>query len=519
MIFLWRYIVVIGVLVIGLHKDCSAASNAVIDSLKRVIETTNADTIKAKTLTTLAQKLCYSNPDTATLLCNQAIELIGDMANSSPSVSKIISGTYNTLGAVNYVKGNYPQAIIQYEKSMKMYEALNNEKGMAYVYNNIGVIYKLQSDYPKALKWFMKSLKIKEELEDERGMAASYNNVGMIYHEQSDYTSAQDWYSKSLKILVRRNDRKGMSVGYMNMGVIYKKQDDYRKALSWFMKGLAIDKELNDQKSSASTCNNIGILYTELYYKDVSLTWLGDWAVNRANVLDTALWYQNKALNINKELGDEYLKTYSFSSIGSIYKLQGDWMNALKYFERALNQAKKTGALNEESSIHKYMSECYENLEDFGVSLEHFKRHTELNDSIFNEQKSKEIGKLEAKHEFETAEAERQRAEDERKTASAEAERRRNNLQYSGILIFLVLVFAGVFAVGKIAIPVRLAEGLIFFSFLLFFEFTLVLLDPYIEQYSSGAPAIKLGFNAVLAGLIFPLHAFFEGKMKGRLVK
>jgi len=54
---------------------------------------------------------------------------------------------------------------------------------------------------------------------------------------------------------------------------------------------------------------------------------------------------------------------------------------------------------------------------------------------------------------------------------------------------------------------------------LLFFEFTLVMLDPYIEQYSSDAPAIKLGFNAILAGLIFPLHALFENKMKKRIAK
>ena len=71
---------------------------------------------------------------------------------------------------------------------------------------------------------------------------------------------------------------------------------------------------------------------------------------------------------------------------------------------------------------------------------------------------------------------------------------------------------------GRLSIPIRLAEGLIFFTFLLFFEFTLVLLDPFIEMYSSGAPAMKLLFNAVLAALIFPLHSFFEGRIKGRLL-
>jgi len=125
---------------------------------------------------------------------------------------------------------------------------------------------------------------------------------------------------------------------------------------------------------------------------------------------------------------------------------------------------------------------------------------------------------LEAKHEFETAELERKRVEQELAKEAAATESRRDNLQYSGILIFLVLIFAGVFMLGRFSIPIRLAEGMIFFSFLLFFEFTLVLLDPYIEAYSSGAPAIKLGFNAVLAGLIFPLHSIFENKFKRRMI-
>ncbi|MFH1320425.1 MAG: hypothetical protein ABII90_07220 [Bacteroidota bacterium] len=60
---------------------------------------------------------------------------------------------------------------------------------------------------------------------------------------------------------------------------------------------------------------------------------------------------------------------------------------------------------------------------------------------------------------------------------------------------------------------------MIFFTFLLFFEFTLVLSDPYIERFSAGAPAIKLAFNAILAAMIFPLHSFFEGKLKERIMK
>jgi len=197
---------------------------------------------------------------------------------------------------------------------------------------------------------------------------------------------------------------------------------------------------------------------------------------------------------------------------------KGEYNHALTYYQKATMLADSIGALIEESEAHSRLAECYEKMGKHQNALEHYKQYTILKDSIFNEEKSKDLGKLEAKHEFETAEIQRKRTEEEQAKQEAATKSRRDNLQYSGILIFLVLVFAGVFALGRFSIPIRLAEGLIFFAFLLFFEFTLVMLDPYIEQYSSGAPAIKLGFNAVLAGLIFPLHSLFEAKLKGRLV-
>ncbi|MFH1321845.1 MAG: hypothetical protein ABII90_14490, partial [Bacteroidota bacterium] len=92
-------------------------------------------------------------------------------------------------------------------------------------------------------------------------------------------------------------------------------------------------------------------------------------------------------------------------------------------------------------------------------------------------------------------------------------------LQYSVILIALLILSGGVISLGFINVSERMAEGIIFFSFLIFFEFLLVLADPYIENWSGGAPGFKLLFNAVIAAMIFPAHAFFEAKLKGRIVK
>ena len=68
--------------------------------------------------------------------------------------------------------------------------------------------------------------------------------------------------------------------------------------------------------------------------------------------------------------------------------------------------------------------------------------------------------------------------------------------------------------VGKFVASDKTIEAIIFLSFLILFEFLLVLLDPFMDNYTNGLPLISLLFNIGLALLIFPLHAYFETKLK-----
>ena len=113
----------------------------------------------------------------------------------------------------------------------------------------------------------------------------------------------------------------------------------------------------------------------------------------------------------------------------------------------------------------------------------------------------------------------KEQEEKEQSRVLAEETSRRDNLQYSVILLGLLVLGILILGLGKLSLPIRLAEGIIFFSFLILFEFVLVLADPYIDRWSGGAPGIKLLFNAGIAALIFPAHAFFETRLKRRLVK
>ena len=148
-----------------------------------------------------------------------------------------------------------------------------------------------------------------------------------------------------------------------------------------------------------------------------------------------------------------------------------------------------------------------------------YELYIQMRDSIKNEETQKATIRQQTKYEFEKAMLLKEQEENEKRRILNEKLKRRDNLQYSIVLICLLVIGVVVAMLGRLSLPERIAEGIIFFSFLILFEFLLVLADPYIDNWSGGAPGIKLLFNATIAALIFPLHSLFETKLKSRIVK
>ncbi|MFH1319296.1 MAG: tetratricopeptide repeat protein [Bacteroidota bacterium] len=501
-------------LIVGLVFTILTSTGDKIDSLKTVIESADhacpepcrGDTTMVKALNALAGKFITTNPDTALELAEHALELSNTLEYTKGQIT-----SYYNIGYVNYLQSNYDQAITNWKKTLELREQKEDKQGIADSYNNIGIIYKNQSNYPLALDCYFKSLEIFEELDNKQGMADSYNNIGIIYKYQSDYPLALEYYFKSLKIREELGDKRGMAHSYTNIGNLYIAIYEQGLPHSEAYRGDASTDLSPEAKAKGEASAKVDSLAQSQRE--------GKRAPETFALLDTALIYQQKALAIKKELSDEYGTSSSLCGIGSIYSQKGNYVKALNHYQRAALLADSVGALQRASEAHSGLAGCYEKLGNHKLALEHYKQYSTLKDSVFNEEKSKDIGKLEAKHEFEMAEQKRKRQEEEQARLQDEKTGRRNLLQYSGILIFIVAFFITLLFSGRLNIPVRLAEGGVFFTFLLVFEFLLVLSDLYVEQYTGGEPAYKLMINAALAALIFPLHSIAEAKLKQRLFR
>ena len=465
--------------------DLTQSDRTLIDStLKRYHEATH-DTTKLNYLVHIVEE-CWDeaiwpkyNQFMYVMVQNIFSSLQAGQAILPPTLEKkylfFLAEALNNIGYIYKHQGGISEALEYYHRSLKIQEEIGHKEGIATSLNNLGSIYDDQGDILKGLEYYHKSLKIREEIGDKGGIADSFNNIGYIYYSQGEasnealvmvelFNKALQYYLKSLNIYEEIGDKSGISSALNNIGYVYKDQGDIPEALKCFEKSLKIEEEIGWRAGTARSLGNIAQLLVEQ---------------GNPGRFSEAKGYATRSLAIGHEIGSPDHIEQGARVLSRIAKKQGAYQEALEMYELQII----------------------------------------MSDSINNEETQKASIRQQTKYEFEKAQLIKDQQAKEKARVKAEVTSRRDNLQYSVILIAILVLFAGVLSLGFVAVNVRMAEGIIFFSFLILFEFLLVLADPYIENWSGGAPGIKLLFNAGIAALIFPAHAFFESRLKGRLVK
>jgi len=486
--------------------------------------------------------------------------------------------SYHIIGINYHNKGDFENALENYDKSLKIKEELGDKRGMAISYNNIGIVHANKGDYDKALEFYMRALSIREEIGVEhpndvgnkKGMATSYNNIGLFHADKGNYEKALEFYFKSLKIMEELGDKNGMANSYNNIGLIHSNKGDYEKALEFYLKDLKITEELGGKNGMASTYNNIGIIYMnkddyekalEFYLKALKITEeSGDknaiaYTYNNIGVIhankgdyEKALEFYLNSLKIREEIGEKKGIADSYINIGLLYSKEVQIERPLNKFPEARIYLNKGLQLSIEIGIKDFLKDVYEGLSDLDSMLGNYKSayiyhqlHALYKDSLFNEETTKQIADMQTRYEADKKEKENSilrknkeirilegKQKEEQERLFQEKIERRNRLQYSAIVLGLFVLFLGIFLFakryGKFTdgrdTPWRVStiNASLFIAFLIFFEFITVLIDPFIEKFTGGEPMFKLLLNAVLATIIFPIHHYLEKKLSGAFI-
>jgi tetratricopeptide (TPR) repeat protein len=154
--------------------------------------------------------------------------------------------------------------------------------------------------------------------------------------------------------------------------------------------------------------------------------------------------YFMQSLKLDEEEGNQLGLAMNYSNLGQLSLTEKNYADAEKYLKKSLAVDSAMGSLPQIKNAHEGLSEIYFQLGDYKRSLEHYKVFSALKDSIYDEEKNKEITRHEMNYEFEKKEAS-MKADEEKRTALADADKKRQNI--FTLLILLVAIAVAVIAI------------------------------------------------------------------------
>ncbi|MFZ5970814.1 MAG: tetratricopeptide repeat protein [Bacteroidota bacterium] len=389
----WIKLALAGVL-LTFHPLCAQQK---ADSLRQVLATLQKkDTNRVAVLNKLAYELVFTQPAESELLANESIELADRL-----DFHRGVAHGYQVLGIAHDIRGNYQQGIEANQAGLERMQRLDmNNRTIKELYgalsNGLALGYYHQSSYQQALEIFLDALRVAEELNNKVRLANVYNNIGLVYHDLKDFDKALDYYKDAMRVADEAGAQNISGRAANNAGLILREKGDLKEALRYYELSLESKKKLGDDNGISATYQNMSVIYK----------WLND--------LPKALDYVDRAIEIKTKLSDKLGLVQAQDTKADLLMMQKKFGEAQNLIANNQTLVGQMGTREPMLLVYDAYATLYRELGQFDKALEWHVKKTELNDSLFNEAKSKQIAELETKYQVEKKEQEIERLESER---------------------------------------------------------------------------------------------------------
>lgn len=374
------------------------------------------DTNYINIINDLAAEYLYSKTAQTYTYASEAIQLSTKLSYpKGETIATRVLGTYYIL------KGNFTLAESQLQKALSMALKYGLKQVEQKIYNNLGVLYSYTGDYDSALKNYFKSLQFSISAHDSINMALSYGNIAYFYNERGHYYKALDFLFKEQTIR-RAIQQDNEAVLYNTIGLVYKNIKKYDSALYYLNYALILAKSNEDKYVESAILVDEGGTYL---------------ALNELSKANTCFL---KALSLQKSIDDEWGMMGSYAGLCAMANLTKHPVEAIKWAKLGYALALKT---NSKQKIVDFSGILYRNFEAqkrMPEAFQYLKIHKLYADSLFNDAKSKEIGRLEAAHAYDEKENERIKLQKANEQVAHQQELKL--LRNINILIVLAIAFA-----------------------------------------------------------------------------
>jgi class 3 adenylate cyclase/tetratricopeptide (TPR) repeat protein len=256
---------------------------------------------------------------TALSLANTALEQAEKQDNQ-----RVVGDTLRFIGNMT-IRRDRDQALDYFEKSLVVFEAMGDKKGIGFALNSIGNVNWRMEKPKKALNYYEQFKMIAEEIDDKWSISTALNNLALVYNGIGNPDAAIEHLERALLLKEELKDQAGSAKNLVNIGFQYFTKGDFDSALVYHDRGFSIDEALGNRWRIAFDLRLKGFL------------------LNDMGKFSDSLKTFEKALAIEEALGDQNGAMLAMKGIGITYFFLGEYEKALGNLEKSYAIRKELG--------------------------------------------------------------------------------------------------------------------------------------------------------------------------------
>jgi signal transduction histidine kinase len=376
-----KYIILIAVI-----TTCFSSvygQNNKIYQLLTALKEAKSDTAKASIYLQLSQT--YFPDDLDKVISNSKLVLLTSEKNELYIQS---IDAYDLL-IKSYLKKYEIKTANEYLNKAKL---INSEKltsiQKAQLLGNEGKIKLALNDFDKAQEALLAQLKIYESLNDSRGLADVNLDLGNLYYSLSDINLSIGYYEKALGYFNSNNNVNGKITCLNSIGKAYLQIKDFKKSLQYCTDAQYLVQAINDKNLLSEINMNIGIAQ-----------------LNLGNSNEAKNYFES-SLKYGEEINNYWMISAASNNISKIYLKNKDYVMSEDYLKQAYNAANVNGDKVLLKEIYHSYYQLYEQKGNIALSFTYLKKLNDLNESLSSEEKMKNLATGQLKFEAEKKEIE-----------------------------------------------------------------------------------------------------------------
>jgi len=321
-----------------------------------------------------------------------------------------------------YSSQNYDKARIVGYQLLPLMRATGDVDRLADFLMRMGQTEYTYGNHQDALGLYLESANLYHQLKLPAKEASIFNEIAVLHRKNNNTVKSREYVNAALDLYKLAYDTNGVATTLNNLGISHEIEGDPKVALRYYRQAAAL--------YAAFKCK-LCISY--------SLDYMAG-AFKLLHQFDSAFYYERQSLEMRRELNNTYAITQSLMTMGEIYLEQKKYTDAIPYFKECASLCRSINFKDYERRAYEYLAKCHELNGDFKDALHYHMVFTRIDDSLFNETRSKQISELQIRYETEKNEGE---------IKSLQQTQLINNYVLVSTVLFLLLVVAGAFFVFR----------------------------------------------------------------------